>query len=125
MTIDKELLFKPRLPEEDVELPGVGTVRVRALNRGESLKIGRSVKSEADAARRIAQLERKIIAVGMVDPVLTEDEVARWQEASPAGELTPVVEKIQELSGMTPGAAKEAYKAFDEDPNAEFRLPSR
>lgn len=114
MTVDKELLFKSRLPEEDVEIPGVGTVRVRALSRDEALK----VRGTSD----VATIERRMIAMGCVDPVLTENEVKRWQLAATAGELEPVTLKISELSGMTDDAAKEAYKAFEEDPDAEFRV---
>jgi hypothetical protein len=117
MAFDKELLFKERLPEAEVEVPNVGTIRVRALSRDEALK----VRSSAD----VATIERRMIAAACLDPVLTVDEVKRWQLASPAGELEPITEKITELSGMTDGAAKEAYLEFEQNPDAEFRvLPS-
>lgn len=117
MTFDKELLFKERLPQEEIEIPGVGTVTVRGLNREEAFKC----QGGAD----VATIERRMLAMGMVDPKLTENEVKRWQKAAPAGELEPIAEKISELSGMTQGAAKEAYVAFEENPDAEFRaLPS-
>lgn len=115
MAFDKDLLFKPRLPEADVEVPGIGTVRVRALSRAEAMLVR---KADGTAA-----VERKMLALALVDPVLTESEVGRWQKASIAGELEPVTDKVSELSGMTQGAAKEAYQEFDEDPDAEFRLP--
>lgn len=101
--MDKELLFTPRLSEESVEIPGVGTVRVRALSRGEALR--------AQSAKGVAAIERAMLALGMVDPALTEDEVKRWQEASPAGELEPITRVIQRLSGMEAGADKAAYKS--------------
>lgn len=104
--MDKEQLFKARLRERDVELPDVGTVRVRALARGEVMSIRDA--GEMD----IEEYERKLIALAVVDPVLTEDEVRRWQEAAPAGELEPVTNAIVELSGLDQEAAKQAYQRF-------------
>lgn len=124
MTFDKELLFKAALPEGEVDLPGKGTVRVRALTRAEVMRVRSSVKSIEDAIKRVAELERKMLALAMVEPALTEDEVLRWQEASLAGEMEPVVQRVQELSGLIEGAAKEAYREFEENPDAEFRLPA-
>lgn len=116
MTVDKALLFKARLPEADVEVPGLGVVRVRGLSRSEVLSI------QKIAGSGTLVIERKMLALAMVSPRLTESEVREWQEAAPAGELEPVTDKIQELSGMTEDSAKVAYKEFDADPAAEFRL---
>lgn len=117
--MDKELLFKPRLKEAEVEVPGVGTVRVRALSRTEALMV-QQVKA---GPGRIEAIERKMLALAMVDPEMTEAEVGLWQKASAAGEMDPVTDKVSELSGMTKGAAKEAYQGFESDPDSEFRLP--
>lgn len=108
--MDKELLFAPRLPEADVEVPGVGTVRVRGLNRPEAMAVQAVSGTEAR--------ERKILALGMVDPALTEAEAGRWQKAAPAGELEPVTTRIAELSGMLEGSAKEAVKTFRGEPGS-------
>ena len=116
MTVDKELLLKKRLPEAEVEVAGIGTVRVRGLSRSEAM----SLKAQASDVEAV---DRRMLFLGMVEPKLTEAEIAEWYAASPAGEIEPVSLKISELSGMTEGAAKEAYKAFDENPDAEFRLP--
>jgi hypothetical protein len=122
MSVDKDLLFKPRLAEADVEIPGVGTVRVRALSRAEVLLVRKATDLAGDVdGPRALVLERKMIATAMVDPVLTESEVGRWQNASAAGELEPVTDAIQRLSGMLPTAAKEAYRDLEADPEAEFR----
>lgn len=120
---DKSLLFKSTLDEAEVEIPGKGTVRVRALSRAEVMKATSGIRSEADAFDRQAELERKLLAAAMVDPALTEAEVGQWQEASTAGEIEAVIDKVQELSGTAQGAAKAAYKEFEADPAAEFRLP--
>lgn len=111
--MDKELLFKPRLPEEPVDIPGVGTVRVRGLNRIEAMHV--------QAANGPEATERRIMALGMVDPVMTEAEVGRWQKASAAGEIERVSTRIAVLSGMAPDSAKAAVKEFEANPDAEFR----
>jgi hypothetical protein len=113
-SVDKKLLFKPRLPEADVEVEGIGIVRVRGLNRMEAML--------AQAAADPAEIERKILSFGMVDPELTEAEVKLWQKASTAGEIEPVSSKIAELSGMLSSSAKEAVRDFEADPNIEFHV---
>jgi hypothetical protein len=100
--MDKELLFKSRLPEADVDIPGVGTVRVRGLSRIEAMHVQEANGTEAQ--------ERRILAIGMVDPELTESEVGQWQKASIASELEPVSTKIAELSGLLPGADKATFQ---------------
>ncbi|GHF30821.1 MULTISPECIES: hypothetical protein [Actinomycetes] len=97
--MDKSALLKPRLAERDVEVPGVGTVRVRSLSRAEAL----SLKGKEMSA---GKMERTLLALAMVNPALTEDEVKQWQDAAPAGELNAVQDAILELSGMKKEAAK-------------------
>lgn len=114
--MDKELLFQPRLPEDEVPIPGVGTVRVRGLSRWEVLAAQREQSKGAGA------MERVMLRFGLVDPVLTEDEVARWQKSSPAGEIEPVARRIAVLSGIAPGADKEAYKSLHDASDAGVRV---
>src|SRR5262245_12777468 len=102
--MDKALLFAARLPEDDVEIPGIGTVRVRALNRLEAVHV--------QEAKGAVQTELRIMTLGLVDPQLTEDEVREWMKAAPAGEIEPVSHRIAALSGMIEGAEKEAYKSL-------------
>jgi hypothetical protein len=113
--IDKEALLAPRLAEREVVLP-VGSVRVRALNRIEAMRVQAAGEAGGPAAA-----DRVMIALGMVDPVLTEAEVSAWQASAPAMELEPVTDAIAALSGMQPDATKAAYKGFEDDPGAEFR----
>lgn len=108
--MDKELLFKARLAEEDYDLPGVGTLRIRALSRSEALK----VKSAGDLRTQEAQ----ILAWGIVDPLLTVAEVNRWLDAAPAGELQEISARIAVLSGMLEDAPKNAYKSDGDDAGA-------
>lgn len=102
--MDKDLLFKPRLEERDVEL-SIGTVRVRAMTRAEATRF----KGEHED---VGKLERQMLAVALVDPVLTEDEVGRWQDAAPAGELQDVVDVVVELSGMLKETGKTNQHQF-------------
>jgi hypothetical protein len=125
--MDKEALFKPRLAEAEVDLPGVGTVRVRGLSRDEVIGIRKAADNDPDTidGKRVLVIERKMIALAMVDPELTEAEVGRWQIAAPAGELDPVTDKIQELSGMKQGASKSGVPADGDGPGPGVRaLPS-
>ena len=79
MAFDKELLFKSRLPEAEVDMPGLGVMRVRGLTRTEAL--------HCRGTTDLATVERRMLALGLVDPVLTENEVKQWQGSSPAGEV--------------------------------------
>lgn len=106
--IDKAALLARKAEAEtrEVELPsGAGSVLVRGLTRKEALDLqGR----EMDAA----EAERKLIALAMVDPAMTEEEAGQWQEVASAGELQPIAEAVLELSGMTADAPKEAVRRF-------------
>lgn len=106
MSIDKSALFAPRLDTQDVEVGALGTVKVRALSRAEVLSFR---KRKVDD---VAEMERVLLAAGLVEPAITEDEARQWQEASAAGELEPVTRAINTLSGLDSAAAKEAVKRF-------------
>jgi hypothetical protein len=112
--VDKDLLFKPRLAEDVVEIPGIGGIRVRALNRQEAKRV-QAIASDDER-------DLHMLAIGIVDPPLSVSEVRRWAEASPAGEMEPVSERIAELSGMLPSSPKEAMKNFEAEPADEFRI---
>lgn len=101
----KARLLKPRLPEAEVDVPGIGVVRVRGLNRVEAMAIQGTKGEEA--------IERKIIAFSCG---ITEAEAGEWQKAGTAGELDEVSSKIAELSGLYDGAPKEAVKSLRSEP---------
>lgn len=103
--LTKEDLLKSSFGQEEVEIPGKGTVTVRSLTRGQALQV-QGVEMDA------AEMERKLVALAMVDPSLSEDEVKVWQDTSPAGELQPVVEAIVRLSGLEQHAMKETVRKF-------------
>lgn len=101
-TVDKAALLRKRFGVEDVEVGGVGTVQVRPLSRAEALELRGKEMTEAE-------MEVRLLAAAVVAPKLTEDDVRAWQEASPAGELDPVVRTIVRLSGMEVSAPKAAF----------------
>jgi len=109
--VDKSALLAARLPSEEVEIPGVGTVTLRGLSRYELHLAGKGTEDPA-------LVERRMISYAMVDPQLSVDDVEQWQKVSPAGELGPVTEKLRELSGLAEGAAKSGVAGPGEEPDA-------
>lgn len=102
--MNKEALFAPRLPTREINVPGIGTITVRALSRYEQMVFSKA------AAGDVATFDRKQLAACLVDPELTEDEVGRWMRGAPAGEISIIVGIIGELSG-TDKEVKELQKA--------------
>ncbi len=115
--MDKDRLLGRRsdslsgLPEGEVEVPGVGVVRVRGLTRYEVMLMRKSTDTDAIGGDRALVIEQKMLSMAMLDPKLSEEEVAAWQRVSLAGELEPVVQKVQELSGILSGAPKSSVPA--------------
>lgn len=105
MTVSKEDLLKARFGVEEVEIPGVGTVKVRALSRAQALTL-------RDKEMSVAEVEQKLLAWALVEPEVTIEDVKAWQENSPAGELQPITAAITRLSGMETSAPKEAMRKF-------------
>jgi hypothetical protein len=99
-------------PEDDVEVPGLGMVRVRGLSRKEVIAVRKAADREdtIDGNRALA-IERHMLAKAMLAPKMTEAQIGGWQAAGGAAEIEPVVQKVQELSGMDKASPKEAYKS--------------
>lgn len=106
----KDSLLASRLERRDVDVEGVGTVTVRALSRAEVMDIQRATRGNTD----VADLEKRMLTRGVVEPALDYEDVSAWYDAAPAGELEPISTAIAELSGMTQNAASEASAAFRE-----------
>lgn len=106
--VDKSALLGKRTTAstETVEVEGFGTFTVRGLTRGEALAM------QKQGAMDAAVLEQQMLALALVDPVLTQDEVATWQTVAPAGELQPVTEAVERLSGLRTAAFKEEMQRF-------------
>jgi hypothetical protein len=107
MSLSKEDLLKARFGVEEVEVPGVGTVKVRSLSRAQAMSL-------RDIEMTVAESEQKLLNWAMVEPELSIADVKVWQENSPAGELQPITEAILRLSGMENSAPKQAMRDFRE-----------
>lgn len=105
--MDKDTLLKPRLAEGSHEIEGLGTIRFRALSRAEVLTL-RAEFAEDDTATT----ECKLLAAALIDPVLTEDEVRRWQSACLADEMEPLVGAVAQLSGLFDADVKGKMQRF-------------
>lgn len=96
--LTREQILARRRGEDVVELPGGGTVKIRALTRDEVL--------ELDDAETAAERSNMIISRGLIDPALTVDDVAQWGREADAGDLTIISEEIARISRLTEGAGK-------------------
>jgi len=108
MAINKEALLAKRAEgsTREVKLPsGDGFVVVRALTRREALRVKAMDLDEETS-------EVQLLALAMVEPEMTAEEIAQWQEVAPAGELAPVVDMILSLTGMTADIEKETVRRF-------------
>jgi len=92
-----------RLSEGTVEIPEVGTIRVRGLNRLAARKV-----QEASGINQ----DHLILRWGVTDPELTDAEVDDWMRTAGAGEIEKVTTAIYHLSGMGgEDPIREAYKS--------------
>ena len=99
VALSKEELIKARFGVEDFELAGVGTVRIKPLTRAQALEVrGKELT--------VAEVEQCLLSWAMVEPGLTREDVAAWQEVADAGSFEPLVDRIAEISGMKKGASK-------------------
>lgn len=114
--MDKETLLKPSFAQAEVEVPGKGSVTVRALTRAELHQVG--ADGNRGKPRPNKDVEALTLVYGLVDPKLDIDEVRHWMEISPMGEIQPVLDAIQEVSGMKEGSDKNAYKSVRSEPDA-------
>ncbi len=108
--MDKAKLLGDRMPTETVAVAG-GEVTVRALSR----KAIHMLKPDTDDGDGLA-VERRMIHFGMVDPALTEEEVAQWFEVAPQSEIQRVTDVISRLSGIGRYSDKEATKSPSDGP---------
>lgn len=99
--MDKNALTTPRLKTDTHEIPDVGVVTFRGLSRWELLEANK----RADRGGQVA-MEQFMLSCAMLDPAMTEADVAEWQKAGPGGEVIPIQKKINVLSGIGKAAAK-------------------
>ncbi len=107
--VDLDSLLGQGLPQEDVEIEGVGKFRVRALTREEALKVGDIPEGKGHAGK----VDREILRHGLVNPELSYQDIEKLSSRLPAGALEPVVEAIARMSGFFDSKArKEAMLRF-------------
>lgn len=106
--IDKDtLLSKTRVvAHKTVTIPDVGDVKVRGLTRAEVI--------QCQDAEDTADMERRALVAGMVEPSLTAEEVAEWQSSGMSLAVDTVSGTILRLSRMLPGQDEEAEARFRE-----------
>jgi hypothetical protein len=107
--VDKATLLADRvsLNTKEVPIEGVGTILVRGLSRFEFMVAQKKYPDDV-----LAQ-ERFILSKAMLDPGdMTEADIEAWQKASGPMEINDVAMVVNKLSGITPEAAKEAYKSL-------------
>jgi hypothetical protein len=101
--MDKAVLLKGYLPEDDVELPsGTGTVRVRGLSRLEAVQMNNALGKDTDDQ----ESEDLACSLGMIDPRLSVAEVREWRGNTVAADVQAVAVRISELSNLDKGAGK-------------------
>lgn len=103
--IKTKLLASRGLGTRIVDVDGVGKVEVRGLTRAEALELQ---GKEMDAI----EMECRLLSAAMVNPALSVEDVAEWQKVAPVGELEPISQAIQELSGMKVKAVGEEMRHF-------------
>lgn len=105
MADDLKALLLAGQAADDVKVDThAGVVTVRGLTRSEVLHLN---KGRELGTVDVAEYERKMVALALVDPVMSEDEVKTWQEHDRAsGALADVTDAIAELSGLSQGADK-------------------
>jgi hypothetical protein len=84
-------------------LPDGSEVEVRGLTRDEVYK---TEKFDTDADDGRAARDNYIISTGMVNPKLSPEDVASMGANGNAGDITYILERISELSGLRQGADK-------------------
>jgi hypothetical protein len=77
---------------------GDGEVIIRGLTRNEALLVR--------AGDNAGEMDNLMISLGMVDPVMTPEDVDAWGEVGDAGTMIRLSNRISELSGMVEGAGK-------------------
>lgn len=82
---------------EDLTIPGVGTIKVRALDYLDLQRINREAGGDEMQAGFL------MAAVGIAEPKLSEQQLEQLQKARP-GVIAQISKRVSELSGMSKSA---------------------
>jgi hypothetical protein len=100
----EEITSDLELPGEDVAY-GNKKVRVRGLSRGEVFAMNKA--KQDGGIKDELEWERRMVSIALVQPKMTDAQVATWQRGPAGGTgLDEVTEVIARLSGLTQGADK-------------------
>jgi hypothetical protein len=110
-----QLVATGRLTEDKVEL-GEGYVIVRALTRGEAIRVR--------LTEDLAEQEPLILHLGVKEPALSLEDARAWVDAAPAGEIQAAVVAVATLSGMQLDEGPDVGKERTKSP-ARGRRPRR
>lgn len=95
----------------EVEIPGLGTVLVRALSRAEQRRVYALYEKHPGD---VGPAESYMASKALVEPAMTVEQVDKWATRPAGKHLGLVIDKCSELSGLEEGAAKEATQRFPE-----------
>lgn len=112
MVLDKATLLKESITQDEVELPGKGSVVIRALTRHELHLCG---KDGANKKLTAEEVEALTLHYAMVEPELDVTECREWIKVANSGEIQRVIDKVMEISGFDPEAQKKAYKSLRDE----------
>lgn len=82
-------------------LPDGSEVQLRAMTRDEVYEA-----EEVDTKQGRAARDNFIISLALIEPKLSCADVAAWGANGGAGDLTCILERVAELSGLKQGADK-------------------
>ncbi len=105
MSVDKASLLALTLPQDSVEVPGLGSVTVRGLSRAEVVRL------QGECATP-DELENETLAAGMVEPALSVEEAATFRANAPSDVVRAISDPILALSGLGRGQQTEKERRF-------------
>ena len=115
LTIDDFRPAEPRLARTEVEVKPFGWVTLREISMSEMRSILRGA-TLADGTTDEHVFNQLLIANGVHDPQLTEEDVAHTFETWPANVILKLVNEIVQFNGMALGAVRDAVESFRPGP---------
>lgn len=88
------------ITEEDMEIPGLGTVKIKPLTLVERDELRRKF-TRSDGDVDVVAMQTWALIKGMVRPKLEEDDIERLRQGR-AAMIDEIVTRIIEASGMAP-----------------------
>lgn len=99
----KRLAQKATEPE-DVEIPGLGTVRIRALTMGERSEIYQAT-TDAEGTHDAATFNAMVMARCIIEPKISPQDIG-WLQTLPPGTADAILNAIWTKSGINiPGVS--------------------